>query len=99
MEATGGFEPPNRGFANLRLNHLATSPALPFYGKTAPDAIYVPQLDAPSVRYASLICPFLVIVVRKILESAILTRAYGGVIHRARAGFRRRLLQRNTPFP
>ena len=26
MEATGGFEPPNRGFADLRLNHLATSP-------------------------------------------------------------------------
>ncbi len=28
MEATGGFEPPNRGFADLRLNHLATSPYL-----------------------------------------------------------------------
>ncbi len=26
LEATGGFEPPNRGFADLRLNHLATSP-------------------------------------------------------------------------
>ncbi len=26
LEATGGLEPPNRGFANLRLNHLATSP-------------------------------------------------------------------------
>ena len=26
VEATGGFEPPNRGFADLRLNHLATSP-------------------------------------------------------------------------
>ena len=26
MEATGGFEPPNRAFAELRLNHLATSP-------------------------------------------------------------------------
>jgi hypothetical protein len=26
MEATGGFEPPNRGFADLRLNRLATSP-------------------------------------------------------------------------
>jgi hypothetical protein len=25
-EATGGFEPPNRGFADPRLNHLATSP-------------------------------------------------------------------------
>ena len=32
MEATGGFEPPNRGFADLRLNHLATSPrAAPVY--------------------------------------------------------------------
>ena len=28
MEATGGFEPPNRGFADLRLNHLATSPSI-----------------------------------------------------------------------
>ena len=28
LEATGGFEPPNRGFADLRLNHLATSPRL-----------------------------------------------------------------------
>ena len=26
MEATGGIEPPNRGFADPRLNHLATSP-------------------------------------------------------------------------
>ena len=26
LEATGGFEPPNRGFADLRLNRLATSP-------------------------------------------------------------------------
>ena len=26
LEATGGFEPPHRGFADLRLNHLATSP-------------------------------------------------------------------------
>ncbi len=26
LEATGGFEPPNRAFAELRLNHLATSP-------------------------------------------------------------------------
>ncbi len=26
LEATGGFEPPNRGFADPRLNHLATSP-------------------------------------------------------------------------
>ena len=26
MEATGGFEPPNRGFADPRLNLLATSP-------------------------------------------------------------------------
>src|SRR5690606_6581780 len=26
LEATGGFEPPSRGFADLRLNHLATSP-------------------------------------------------------------------------
>ena len=28
MEATGGIEPPNRGFADLRLNHLATSPRI-----------------------------------------------------------------------
>ena len=28
MEATGGLEPPNRAFAELRLNHLATSPCL-----------------------------------------------------------------------
>ena len=26
LEATGGIEPPNRGFADPRLNHLATSP-------------------------------------------------------------------------
>jgi hypothetical protein len=26
VEATGGFEPPNRGFADPRLNLLATSP-------------------------------------------------------------------------
>ena len=26
LEATGGFEPPDRGFADPRLNHLATSP-------------------------------------------------------------------------
>ena len=25
-EATGGFEPPNKGFADLSLNHLGTSP-------------------------------------------------------------------------
>ncbi len=29
LEATGGFEPPNRAFAELRLNHLATSPYNP----------------------------------------------------------------------
>jgi hypothetical protein len=27
MEAAGGFEPPNNGFADRRLNHLATPPA------------------------------------------------------------------------
>ena len=32
LEATGGFEPPNRGFADLRLNHLATSPRPRFPG-------------------------------------------------------------------
>ncbi len=32
MEATGGFEPPNRGFADLRLSHLATSPCIPEFG-------------------------------------------------------------------
>jgi hypothetical protein len=26
MEAAGGFEPPNNGFADRRLNHLATPP-------------------------------------------------------------------------
>src|SRR5262249_32304538 len=26
VEATGGFEPPNKGFADLSLNHLGTSP-------------------------------------------------------------------------
>ncbi len=31
MEATGGFEPPNRAFAELRLNHLATSPRRLYY--------------------------------------------------------------------
>ena len=29
LEATGGIEPPNRGFADPRLNHLATSPREP----------------------------------------------------------------------
>ena len=28
-KATGGFEPPHRGFADPRLNHLATSPSPP----------------------------------------------------------------------
>ena len=28
LEAAGGFEPPNRGFADLRLSHLATPPEL-----------------------------------------------------------------------
>ncbi len=28
-EATGGIEPPSRGFADPRLNHLATSPGTP----------------------------------------------------------------------
>ena len=28
LEATGGLEPPNKAFAELRLNHLATSPSL-----------------------------------------------------------------------
>ena len=27
VEAASGFEPENRGFADLRLNHLATPPA------------------------------------------------------------------------
>ena len=31
LEATGGFEPPNRAFAELRLNHLATSPRRLYY--------------------------------------------------------------------
>src|SRR5258706_16154376 len=26
LEATGGFEPPHKGFADLSLNHLGTSP-------------------------------------------------------------------------
>jgi hypothetical protein len=29
MEATSGFEPLNRGFADPCLNHLATSPLIP----------------------------------------------------------------------
>jgi hypothetical protein len=42
LEATGGFGPPNRGFADPRLNHLATSPssALLFYSKIKNDAIF-----------------------------------------------------------
>jgi hypothetical protein len=40
LEATGGFEPPNRGFADPRLNLLATSPLqVLFYVKNANDAI------------------------------------------------------------
>jgi hypothetical protein len=31
LEATSGFEPLNRGFADLRLSHLATSPEVTFY--------------------------------------------------------------------
>src|SRR5450759_863884 len=27
LEATGGFEPPHKGFADLSLNHLGTSPS------------------------------------------------------------------------
>ena len=29
LEAAGGFEPPNNGFADRRLNHLATPPFQP----------------------------------------------------------------------
>ena len=53
MEATGGFEPPNRGFADPRLNLLATSPSppFPFYAKNKNDAIlelrdYAKQVSA-----------------------------------------------------
>jgi hypothetical protein len=28
LEATGGFEPPHKGFADLSLSHLGTSPSL-----------------------------------------------------------------------
>ncbi len=44
LEATTGFEPVNKGFANPRLNHLATSPLLSiprsvlFYAKIKGDA-------------------------------------------------------------
>ncbi len=31
MEAASGFEPESRGFADLRLNHLATPPVIPDY--------------------------------------------------------------------
>jgi hypothetical protein len=42
LEATGGFEPPNRGFADPRLNLLATSPyVLLFYSKIKSDAINI----------------------------------------------------------
>ena len=34
MEAASGFEPLNRGFADLRLNHLATPPKLIFAAET-----------------------------------------------------------------
>ena len=35
MEATGGFEPPNKGFADLSLNHLGTSPVKVGFYQTA----------------------------------------------------------------
>ena len=36
MEATGRFELPNKGFADLRLNHLATSPQISCWQSMVP---------------------------------------------------------------
>ena len=45
MEATGGFEPPHRGFADLRLNRLATSPCMSrfLFGKQSLGRNVVPR--------------------------------------------------------
>src|SRR5262249_14119913 len=54
VEATGGFEPPNKGFADLSLNHLGTSP------EPRPDstAAAPPPIDAP---HRGTVSPFVIL--------------------------------------
>ncbi len=55
MEAAGGIEPPNNGFAVRRLSHLATPPSNPYYNRTdywnQGSADKSPKLAQPSPQF------------------------------------------------
>ena len=59
LEATGGIEPPNKGFANPRLNHLATSPAsfeyIPLKPSHKPSATASDYTDTNTIRSTQLV--------------------------------------------